>query len=245
VQPPHYSKATANDKGQVATSMQIHVVTCGSRHPDAAMGAPVLLKIRFSRRPFKARGIRQTVEGRAASRVRLCRQRGLRLHIPDVRSGFCHWLCGIRRLAPRFSSGRGNSYCAVIPGTTPTHGTQLAEESCAYPSFDDPRVWKGHSSIIHEIMTRDEPGAIVTSVAGRSPLRIAGGHARGRLDRRPHPGRRDRGSSFLCRGCSGRSAGDSRSHHLGRNYAGRSESGCKSAGMDREASDHALAGHRS
>jgi len=49
------------------------------------------------------------------------------------------------------------------------YGTQLAErENAAYiHPFDDPRVWKGHSSIIHEIADVGvRPGAIVVSVGG-------------------------------------------------------------------------------
>jgi L-serine/L-threonine ammonia-lyase len=49
------------------------------------------------------------------------------------------------------------------------YGTQLAErENAAYiHPFDDPRVWKGHSSIIHEIADLGvRPGAIVVSVGG-------------------------------------------------------------------------------
>jgi len=50
-----------------------------------------------------------------------------------------------------------------------SYGTQLADQDGAayiHP-FDDPRVWKGHSSIIHEIMEAGvRPGAIVVSVGG-------------------------------------------------------------------------------
>ena len=47
--------------------------------------------------------------------------------------------------------------------------TQLArQEKAAYiHPFDDPRIWKGHASIIHEIAeTGVKPGAVVVSVGG-------------------------------------------------------------------------------
>jgi len=49
------------------------------------------------------------------------------------------------------------------------YGTQLAEQdgSAYIHPFDDPRVWKGHSSIIHEIAEVGvTPGAIAVSVGG-------------------------------------------------------------------------------
>jgi len=49
------------------------------------------------------------------------------------------------------------------------HALQLAKnENTAYlHAFDDPRVWQGHASIIHEIAeTKIKPGTIVVSVGG-------------------------------------------------------------------------------
>jgi L-serine/L-threonine ammonia-lyase len=50
-----------------------------------------------------------------------------------------------------------------------TYAAQLAlQEQAAYiHPFDDPRIWKGHASIIHEIEeTGIKPGAVVASVGG-------------------------------------------------------------------------------
>jgi len=68
---------------------------------------------------------------------------------------------------------RGEAATVVVHGDSwddaHAYGTQLAEEeNAAYiHPFDDPRVWKGHASIIHEIAgVGVRPGAVVVSVGG-------------------------------------------------------------------------------
>ncbi len=170
-------------KGQAAASMQIHVVTPLWESPSlsAAMGAPVLLKMEAFQPvgSFKARGIGLACQDswRAGASRLVCASAG--------NAGYAVAYSG-RKI--------GIPVTVVVPKTTPAwlrdlvakegatvivhgdswddahaYGTQLAErENAAYiHPFDDPRVWKGHSSIIHEIADVGvRPGAIVVSVGG-------------------------------------------------------------------------------
>lgn len=170
-------------KAQAAASMQIHVVTPLWESPSlsAAMGAPVYLKMEAFQPvgSFKARGIGLACQDSwkaGASRL-VCASAG--------NAGYAVAYSG-RKI--------GIPVTVVVPKTTPAwlqdlvskegatvivhgdswddahaYGTQLAErENAAYiHPFDDPRVWKGHSSIIHEIADVGvRPGAIVVSVGG-------------------------------------------------------------------------------
>ncbi|MGO9572461.1 MAG: pyridoxal-phosphate dependent enzyme [Desulfomonilaceae bacterium] len=168
---------------KAAASMQIHVVTPLWESPSlsAAMGAPVYLKMEAFQPvgSFKARGIGLACQDSwkaGASRL-VCASAG--------NAGYAVAYSG-RKI--------GIPVTVVVPKTTPAwlqnlvskegatvivHGdswddahayaTQLAEQgNAAYiHPFDDPRVWKGHSSIIHEIADVGvRPGAIVVSVGG-------------------------------------------------------------------------------
>jgi L-serine/L-threonine ammonia-lyase len=170
-------------KAQATTSMQIHVVTPLWESPSlsAAMGAPVLLKMEAFQPvgSFKARGIGLACQDSweaGASRL-VCASAG--------NAGYAVAYSG-RKI--------GIPVTVIVPKTTPpwlrdlvaregatvivhgdswddahAYGTKLAEEeNAAYiHPFDDPRVWKGHASIIHEIADLGvRPGAVVTSVGG-------------------------------------------------------------------------------
>jgi len=184
VQPiPMIRKPQRIIKAQAAASMQIHVVTPLWESPSlsAAMGAPVHLKMEAFQPvgSFKARGIGLACQDSwkaGASRL-VCASAG--------NAGYAV-ACSGRKI--------GIPVTVVVPKTTPAwlqdlvskegatvivhgdswddahaYGTQLAErENAAYiHPFDDPRVWKGHSSIIHEIADVGvRPGAIVVSVGG-------------------------------------------------------------------------------
>jgi L-serine/L-threonine ammonia-lyase len=184
VQPiPIIRKPQRMVKGQAAASMQIHVVTPLWESPSlsAAMDAPVYLKMEAFQPvgSFKARGIGFACQDswRAGASRLVCASAG--------NAGYAVAYSG-RKI--------GIPVTVVVPKTTPAwlqdlvskegatvivhgdswddahaYGTQLAErENAAYiHPFDDPRVWKGHSSIIHEIADVGvRPGAIVVSVGG-------------------------------------------------------------------------------
>jgi L-serine/L-threonine ammonia-lyase len=168
---------------QAAASVQIHVVTPLWESPSlsAAMGTPVLLKMEAFQPvgSFKARGIGLACQDswRAGASRLVCASAG--------NAGYAVAYSG-RKI--------GIPVTVIVPKTTPAwlqdlvskegatvivhgdswddahaYGTQLAErENAAYiHPFDDPRVWKGHSSIIHEIADLGvRPGAIVVSVGG-------------------------------------------------------------------------------
>ncbi len=170
-------------KAQAAASMQIHIVTPLWESPSlsAAMGAPVYLKMEAFQPvgSFKARGIGLACQDSwkaGASRL-VCASAG--------NAGYAVAYSG-RKI--------GIPVTVVVPKTTPAwlqdlvskegatvivhgdswddahaYGTQLAERgNAAYiHPFDDPRVWKGHSSIIREIADVGvRPGTIVVSVGG-------------------------------------------------------------------------------
>jgi L-serine/L-threonine ammonia-lyase len=148
---------------------------------SAAMGAPVYLKMETFQPvgSFKARGIGLACQDswEAGARSLVCASAG--------NAGYAVAYAG-RKI--------GIPVTVIVPKTTPAwlqdlvrreqatvivhgdswddahaYGTKLAdEENAAYiHPFDDPRVWKGHSSIIHEIAdTGVRPGAIVVSVGG-------------------------------------------------------------------------------
>jgi len=168
---------------QSKVSMPIHVVTPLWESPSmsAAMGAPVYLKMETFQPvgSFKARGIGLACQDswEAGARSLVCASAG--------NAGYAVAYAG-RKI--------GIPVTVIVPKTTPAwlqdlvrreqatvivhgdswddahaYGTKLAdEENAAYiHPFDDPRVWKGHSSIIHEIAdTGVRPGAIVVSVGG-------------------------------------------------------------------------------
>ena len=182
-------------------AMRIHVVTPLWESPSlsASMGAPVYLKMEALQPvgSFKARGIGLACQDSweaGASRL-VCASAG--------NAGYAVAYAG-RKI--------GVPVTVVVPKTTPAwlqdlvsregatvivhgdswddahaYGTQLAEqENAAYiHPFDDPRVWKGHSSIIHEIADAGvKPGAIVVSVGGGGLLcgLLEGLHAVGWTD---------------------------------------------------------------
>jgi L-serine/L-threonine ammonia-lyase len=163
--------------------LRIHVVTPLWESPSlsAAAGAPVYLKME-SFQPvgsFKARGIglacRDSWEA-GASRL-VCASAGnagyavayagRKIGIPVtvvVPKTTPAWLQGLVRREGATVTVHGDSW-----DDAHAYGTRLAqEENAAYiHPFDDPRVWKGHSSIIHEIADLGvRPGAIVVSVGG-------------------------------------------------------------------------------
>jgi L-serine/L-threonine ammonia-lyase len=163
------------------------------------MGAPVFLKME-SFQPvgsFKARGIGRACQDswQAGAKRLVCASAG--------NAGYAVAYAG-RQI--------GIPVTVVVPKTTPlwlqdlvrkegatvivhgdswddahAYGTQLARENDAayiHP-FDDPRVWEGHSSIIHEIAEAGvKPGAIVVSVGGGGLMcgLLEGLHARGWTD---------------------------------------------------------------
>jgi L-serine/L-threonine ammonia-lyase len=181
--------------------MRIHVITPLWESPSlsAAMGAPVFLKME-SFQPvgsFKARGIGLACQDswEAGAERLVCASAG--------NAGYAVAYAG-RKI--------GIPVTVVVPKTTPVwlrdlvrregatvivhgdswddahaYGTGMAlEENAAYiHPFDDPRVWKGHSSIIHEIAEVGvRPGAIVVSVGGGGLLcgLLEGLHALGWTD---------------------------------------------------------------
>lgn len=161
----------------------IHVPTPLWESPplSATLGAPVLLKMETFQPvgSFKARGIGAACQAsyEAGARKLVCASGG--------NAGYAAAYAG-RQI--------GIPTTIVLPKTTPAlmqdlirregatvivHGvswdeahayaTRLAkQENAAYiHPFDDPRVWHGHSSIIHEIAEAGvKPGAIVVSVGG-------------------------------------------------------------------------------
>jgi len=164
-------------------STSIHVVTplWESASLSAAMNAPVYLKMEAFQPigSFKARGIglacQDSYEAGAA-----------RLVIASAgNAGYAVAYAGrkiglpVTVVVPKTTSVRLQDLVRREKATVVVHGdswddahaygTQLAhEENAAYiHPFDDPRVWKGHSSIIHEIAEIGmKPGAIVVSVGG-------------------------------------------------------------------------------
>ena len=161
----------------------IHVVTplWESLSLSTAMGAPVYLKM-DALQPigsFKARGIGAACQAswEAGARRLVCASGG--------NAGYAVAYAGHQIGIP---------VTIVVPESTPaslqdlirrenatvlvhgkswddahTYATQLArQEDAAYiHPFDDPRVWKGHASIIHEIAEAGiKPGAVVLSVGG-------------------------------------------------------------------------------
>ncbi|MEW6349469.1 MAG: pyridoxal-phosphate dependent enzyme [Thermodesulfobacteriota bacterium] len=163
--------------------MRIHVVTPLWESPSlsAAMGAPVYLKMETFQPigSFKARGIGFACQDawRAGASRLVCASAG--------NAGYAVAYAG-RKI--------GIPVTVIVPKTTPTglrdllrregatvivhgdswddahkYGTELAdrEEAAYIHPFDDPRVWKGHSSIVHEIADAGvKPAAMVVSVGG-------------------------------------------------------------------------------
>ncbi len=161
----------------------IHVSTplWASRPLGDILGAPVLLKMEALQPvgSFKARGIGAACQAsyEAGARRLVCASGG--------NAGYAAAYAGHQIGLPT---------TIVLPRTTPVrmqdlirqqeatvlvqgvswdeahaYATELAkQENAAYiHPFDDPRVWRGHSSIIHEITEAGvRPGAIVVSVGG-------------------------------------------------------------------------------
>lgn len=161
----------------------LHVPTPLWESPSlaAAMGAPVYLKMEALQPigSFKVRGIGAACQANfAAGASRLVCASGGNAGYAVAYSG--------RRI--------GIPVTVVVPKTTPSwlqelirregatvtvygeawddahaYATRFArqEEAAYIHPFDDPRVWHGHASIIHEIAeTRVKPGALVVSVGG-------------------------------------------------------------------------------
>ncbi|MFH1116950.1 MAG: pyridoxal-phosphate dependent enzyme [Pseudomonadota bacterium] len=164
-------------------SLQIHVVTplWESMSLSSAMDVPVYLKMEALQPvgSFKARGIGaacldsweagagRLVSASAGNAGYAVAYAGRKIGIPVtviVPNTTPEWL---RRLVRREGA------TVVVHGDSwddaHAFGTKLAEqENGAYiHPFDDPRVWKGHASIIHEIaQVGTTPGAVVVSVGG-------------------------------------------------------------------------------
>jgi L-serine/L-threonine ammonia-lyase len=161
----------------------IHVVTPLWESPSlsAAVGAPVYLKME-SFQPvgsFKARGIGLAAQDsfEAGAGRLVCASAGnagyavayagRRIGIPVtvvVPKTTPVWLQGLVRREGAETIVHGDSW-----DDAHAYATELAKrEDAAYiHPFDDPRLWKGHSSIIHEIAALGiKPGAIVVSVGG-------------------------------------------------------------------------------
>ena len=168
---------------QTTGALQIHVVTPLWQSPSlsAAVGAPVLLKMEAFQPvgSFKARGIglacldswkagaNRLVCASAGNAGYAVAYSGRKIGIPVtivVPKTTPTWLQGLLRREGAEVIMHGDSW-----DDAHAYGLQLAEElDAAYiHPFDDPRVWKGHSSIIHEIADVGvRPGAIVVSVGG-------------------------------------------------------------------------------
>jgi len=145
------------------------------------MGAPVYLKMEAFQPvgSFKARGIglacldsweagaTRLVSASAGNAGYAVAYSGHKIGIPVtvvVPKTTPAWLQGLVRREKASVIVHGDSW-----DDAHAYGTQLADEqNAAYiHPFDDPRVWKGHSSIIHEIVDAGvRPGAIVVSVGG-------------------------------------------------------------------------------
>ena len=175
VEPTRYPHPRASDP--------IHVVTPLWESPSlsAAADAPVYLKME-SFQPvgsFKARGIgaacrdswekgaNSLVSASAGNAGYAVAYAGRKIGIPVtvvVPKTTPAWLQDLVRREGATVVVHGDSW-----DDAHAYGTELAEkENAAYiHPFDDPRVWKGHSSIIHEIAEANvKPGAIVVSVGG-------------------------------------------------------------------------------
>jgi len=165
------------------SSMRIHVVTPLWESPSlsAAMRAPVYLKMEAFQPvgSFKARGIglacqesweagaSRLVSASAGNAGYAVAYAGRKIGLPVtvvVPKTTPVWLQDLVRREKATVVVHGDSW-----DDAHAYGTQLAQqENAAYiHPFDDPRVWKGHSSIIHEITEVGvRPGAIVVSVGG-------------------------------------------------------------------------------
>ena len=162
---------------------RIHVVTPLWHSPSlsAAMGVPVYLKMEAFQPvgSFKARGIglacldswqagtSRLVCASAGNAGYAVAYSGRKIGIPVtvvVPTTTPAWLQSLVRREGADVIVHGDSW-----DDAHAHGIQLAEQpDTAYiHPFDDPRVWKGHSSIINEIADAGvRPGAIVVSVGG-------------------------------------------------------------------------------
>lgn len=180
---PATRKLQPTNEAQPRSSVRIHVVTPLWESPSlsAAVGAPVYLKME-SFQPvgsFKARGIglacqdsweagaSRLVGASAGNAGYAIAYAGRKIGIPVtviVPKTTPAWLRDMVRREGATVIVHGDSW-----DDAHAYGTELAErENAAYiHPFDDPRVWKGHSSIIHEIVDAGvRPGAIVVSVGG-------------------------------------------------------------------------------
>ena len=162
---------------------RIHVVTplWDSPSMSAALGAPVYLKMEAFQPvgSFKARGIglacqdswesgaSRLVSASAGNAGYAVAYAGRKIGIPVtviVPKTTPAWLQGLVRREEAEVIVHGDSW-----DDAHAYGKKLAEEdnSAYIHPFDDPRVWKGHSSIIHEIAgVGVKPGAVVVSVGG-------------------------------------------------------------------------------
>ncbi len=169
--------------GRPVASIQLHVVTplWESLSLSSAMGVPVHLKMEALQPvgSFKIRGIglacldsweagaRRLVSASAGNAGYAVAYAGRKIGIPVtviVPKTTPEWLRGLVRREGATVVVHGDSW-----DDAHAFGTKLAEqENGAYiHPFDDPRVWKGHASIIHEIaQVGVRPGAVVVSVGG-------------------------------------------------------------------------------
>jgi L-serine/L-threonine ammonia-lyase len=169
--------------GQARAHMRIHVITplWDSPSLSAAVGAPVYLKMEAFQPvgSFKARGIglacldswesgaKRLVSASAGNAGYAVAYAGRKIGIPVTVVVPKTTPVRLRDLVHREGAEvivHGDSW-----DDAHAYGTGLAEqEDAAYiHPFDDPRVWKGHASMIHEIADMGvRPGAIVVSVGG-------------------------------------------------------------------------------
>ena len=161
----------------------IHIATPLWESPalSASMGALVLLKMEALQPigSFKARGIGAACQAswEAGARSLVCASggnagyavayAGHQIGIPVtvvVPKTTPAWLQSLIRREGATVSVHGDSWDEAH-----THATELArQDQAAYiHPFDDPRVWKGHASIVYEIADAGvRPGAVVVSVGG-------------------------------------------------------------------------------
>jgi L-serine/L-threonine ammonia-lyase len=161
----------------------LHVVTPLWESPSfrVATGAPVFLKMEALQPigSFKIRGIGAACQAswEDGARRLVCASggnagyavsyAGRRLGVPVtivVPQTTSRWMQDILRREGATVAVHGESW-----DDAHNHAIALAtRENAAYiHPFDDPRIWQGHASIIHEIAeTNVKPGAVVVSVGG-------------------------------------------------------------------------------
>ena len=152
-----------------------------SRPLSAALGAPVLLKMEALQPvgSFKARGMGEAVRTAAeAGAKRVICSSGGNAGLAVAYAGRVLGL-GVTIVVPRTASERSKELIQAEGAEVIVHGgvwdeahayaTETAHHSGAvyvHP-FDDPVVWRGHASMIHEMAEAGaQPGVVVVAVGG-------------------------------------------------------------------------------